>query len=133
MEWLLTVKSVFDLKDYVEEKKVKLVAIKLKGYASLWWENFKWDRECMGKTRIRSWSKMKRELHKRFIQDNYQQEVYLKYFSFKQCNLSMVDDTREFEFLMLMSDIKELEPQTIAHYIGELKENIADVIRLQPY
>ena len=41
LEWLLTVERVFDLKDYAEEKKVKLVTIKWKGYASLWWENLK--------------------------------------------------------------------------------------------
>ena len=67
----------------------------------------------MGKAKIKSWSKMKRELQKRFVQDTYQQEVYLKYFSFKQGNLSMVEYTHEFEFLILKCDINELEPQTI--------------------
>ena len=72
LEWLLTVDLVFDLKDYAEEQMVKLVAIKLKGYMSLWWENLKRDRESMGKGKIRKWSKMKRELQKRFIQETYQ-------------------------------------------------------------
>ena len=45
----------------------------------------------------------------------------------------MVDYTREFKFLLLKYDIKELEPQTIARYIGGLKESIADIVRLQPY
>ena len=45
----------------------------------------------------------------------------------------MADYTREFEFLILKYDIKEPESQTIARYIGELKESIANVIRLQPY
>ena len=35
LEWILTFERVFDLKNYVKEKKVKLVAVKLKGYASL--------------------------------------------------------------------------------------------------
>ena len=47
LEWLLTIERVFDLKEYAEEKKVKVV--KLKGYASLWWENLKRDRVHMGK------------------------------------------------------------------------------------
>ena len=38
----MTVEHVFDLKDYAKERNVKFVAIKLKGYASLWWENLKW-------------------------------------------------------------------------------------------
>ena len=42
----------------------------------------------------------------------------------------MAKYTCEFEFLMLKCDIKELEPQTIARYIGGLKESIGDVIRL---
>ena len=79
----MTVEHVFDLKEYAEEKKVKLVAVKLKIYASLWWENFMRDREHMGKAKSRSWSKMNREMQKRFVQDTYQQEVYLKYFSFE--------------------------------------------------
>ena len=34
---------------------------------------------------------------------------------------------------MLKYDIKEPEPQTIACYMGGLKESISDMIRLQPY
>ena len=30
LEWILIVEHVFDLKEYAEEKKVKLVAVKLK-------------------------------------------------------------------------------------------------------
>ena len=36
LEWILTVEHMFDLKDYAKEKKVKLVVVKLKSYASLW-------------------------------------------------------------------------------------------------
>ena len=43
-DWLYTVERIFDFKDYSEEKRVKLVAIKLKGYTSLWWENLKRER-----------------------------------------------------------------------------------------
>ena len=72
LEWFLTIECVFDLKEYAEERKEKLVPIKLKGYASLWWENLKRDREPMGKAKIKIWSKMKWELQKRFVQDTYQ-------------------------------------------------------------
>ena len=62
---------MFDLNDYAEETEVKLVVVKLKGYASLWLENLKRDKERMGKARIRSWSKMKQEMQNRFVQDTY--------------------------------------------------------------
>ena len=49
LEWILIVECVFDLKDYAEEKKVKLVAAKLKGYApyggrTLSWIESVWER-----------------------------------------------------------------------------------------
>ena len=37
LDWLRTVERVFDYKDIPEEKKVKLVALKLRKYASIWW------------------------------------------------------------------------------------------------
>ena len=55
LEWYLTIERVFDLKEYTEERKVKVVAIELKGYASLWWENLKRDREHVGKVKIITW------------------------------------------------------------------------------
>ena len=45
----------------------------------------------------------------------------------------MAEYNREFEFLTLKCDTKELESQTIARYIGGLKKSIANVIHLQPY
>ena len=36
LDWLRTVERVFDYKDVPDEKKVKLVALKLRKYASIW-------------------------------------------------------------------------------------------------
>ena len=40
---------------------------------------------------------------------------------------------REFEYLMLICDIEELEEQIIAQFLGGLKKEFANVIRLWPY
>jgi len=36
LEWLHTVERVFDYKDIPDDKKVKLVSLRLQRYASLW-------------------------------------------------------------------------------------------------
>lgn len=41
IDWINTVKWVFDLKDILDNYKVKLVAIKLRKYYSLRWEHLK--------------------------------------------------------------------------------------------
>jgi len=39
LKWLQTIQRVFEYNDVSQGKKVKLVALKLRKYASLWWEN----------------------------------------------------------------------------------------------
>ena len=39
LEWLHALERVFDYKDIPDDKKVKLVALRLRRYASLWWTN----------------------------------------------------------------------------------------------
>ena len=54
LEWLQTVERVFEYKNVPQDKKVKLVALKLRKYASLWWENVVKKRAKRGKPKIRS-------------------------------------------------------------------------------
>ena len=49
LDWLHTVERVLKYKDIPEEKKVKLVALRLHKYASLWWTNL-----CAKRIRKRS-------------------------------------------------------------------------------
>ncbi|GKV09282.1 hypothetical protein SLEP1_g20807 [Rubroshorea leprosula] len=62
INWLHTVERVLELKDIPDDNRVKLVAIKLKKHASIWWENLKHSREREGRNKIRTWEKMHREL-----------------------------------------------------------------------
>ncbi|EOY08446.1 Gag-pol polyprotein-like protein [Theobroma cacao] len=106
LDWLYTVEKVFELKDIPDEKRVKLVAIKLKKHASIWWESLKRQREREGRNKIRTWDKMRREL--------------------KQY-------TMEFEQLHQKCDVHEPKEQTVARYLRGLNVEIADVVQLQPY
>ena len=53
LDWLYTIESIFDFKEYSEERKVKLVDIKVKSCASLWWEYLKRERSREGRRPIR--------------------------------------------------------------------------------
>jgi hypothetical protein len=62
IDWLNTVERVFEYQDVLEEEKVKIVAIKLKKHASIWWEQLKMKRAREGKQKIITWEKMVKEL-----------------------------------------------------------------------
>ncbi|EOX94204.1 Uncharacterized protein TCM_003699 [Theobroma cacao] len=58
---------VFEFKDIPDEKCVKLVAIKLKKHASIWWENLKRQQEREGRNKIKIWDKIRQELKQAFV------------------------------------------------------------------
>ncbi|KAD4888720.1 hypothetical protein E3N88_20793 [Mikania micrantha] len=103
IDWLHTVERVFDLKDAPDHMKVKIVAIKLKKHASLWWEHLKRKRVQEGKHKIASWDKMK------------------------------PDFIMEFERLRMRCGADEDEEQLIARFLGSLRTDISDVVQLHPY
>ena len=95
IEWLHTVEHVFDFKDIPDERKVKLVAIKFKKHASIWWENLRRQREREGRSKICTWDKMKRELKCIFLPSHYRQDIFLKFHHLEQGNKSVAEYVAE--------------------------------------
>ena len=133
LDWLQTVERVFDFKEIPEERKVKLVALKLRKYASIWWSNVVAKRARKGKGKIRTWEKMKSKLKSKFLPPHYLQDNFLKLHHLKQGSKSVEEYTREFEQLLLKCDLKEDESQTLIRYLSGLNEEIAHVVELHPY
>ncbi|KAI4302095.1 hypothetical protein MLD38_037882 [Melastoma candidum] len=100
IDWMHTVECIFDYEEVLKERKVKLAALKLKKYASLWWENTNHQRRREGRDQIRTWSKMKRAIVKRFLPEHYQRDLYLKLQSLQQVS-SVSEYTRGFERFLL--------------------------------
>ena len=78
LDWLNTVERVFEYKDIPDDKKVKLVALKLRKYASIWWNNVISKRARKGKDKIRSWRKMRSKLRAKFLPPHYIQDNFTK-------------------------------------------------------
>jgi len=71
LDWLQTDERVFEYKDILDDKKVKLVALKLRKYASIWWANLLAKRARKGKGKIRTWTKMRDKLKSKFLPSHY--------------------------------------------------------------
>jgi hypothetical protein len=66
----------FKYKDVDEEKKVKHVVTKLKGHATLWWDELQDDRRRKCKQKIKSWDRMVAKLKAKFIPKDYQINLF---------------------------------------------------------
>ena len=78
LDWLQIVERVFEYKDISDDKKVKLVALKLRKYAAIWSANLVATRVRKGKGKIRTWAKMREKLKSKFLTSHYLQDNYLK-------------------------------------------------------
>jgi hypothetical protein len=46
LDWIRALDTYFDYEDFEEDKKVKHVVTRLKGHATLWWDELQADRCC---------------------------------------------------------------------------------------
>jgi hypothetical protein len=49
LDWIRALDKYFDYEDVEEDKKVKHAITRLKGHATLWWDELQADRHCKGK------------------------------------------------------------------------------------
>ncbi|GJS92900.1 putative reverse transcriptase domain-containing protein [Tanacetum coccineum] len=130
IDWLVAVEEVFEFKEVPENKRVLLIATKLRGRASAWWQQLKLTRERVGKPRITSWQKMKKCMRDNFIPYNYQRHMYQRLQNLKHGSKSVEDYTTEFYQLIARNDIQETEDQLVSRYIGGLRVQIMDSVNM---
>ncbi|KAJ9547218.1 hypothetical protein OSB04_019761 [Centaurea solstitialis] len=113
VEWLRIVERIFDYKQTTGENKVKIVALKLRKYASTWWLNTCLKRERAGKEKIRTWPKMKAKMKQKFLPTYYVQQSFSQLHSLKQGTGTVEEYSREFGYLLMKCDVPEDDHQTL--------------------
>ena len=106
LEWLHTVEWILEYKEIPDDKKVRLVALRLCKYALLWWTNLCVKQVRNHKDKIRTWEKMKNNLKAGFLPTSYVQDSYSQLHNLTQVNMSVDEYAREFEKLLIEFDIQ---------------------------
>jgi hypothetical protein len=71
IDWVSSLDKYFDYEKIDDEKKVKHDVTRLKGHATLWWDELQADIRCKVKSKIKSWDRMVVKLKARFIPKDY--------------------------------------------------------------
>jgi hypothetical protein len=72
LDWIRDLDKYLDYEDVEEDKKIKHVVTRLKGHATLWWDELSADRCWKGKKKIKSWDRMVAKMKAKFIPRDYQ-------------------------------------------------------------
>lgn len=130
LDWLSAIEKFFEWKDLSDSKRVKLVATRLRGLASTWWDQVQEARMRKGKDKIRSWSKMKAKMREQFLPANYSQSIYQQFHKLQQGARSVREYTEEFHRLSLRTDLSETKDQQVARYLVGLRIQLQDDLSL---
>jgi hypothetical protein len=68
LDWVRAMEKYFDYEDIEEDKMVKHAVTRLKGHATLWWDELQAERRSNGKKKIKSWDRMVAKMKAKFIQ-----------------------------------------------------------------
>jgi hypothetical protein len=96
LDWIRSMDKHFDYEDVDEEKKVKQAVTRLKGHATLWWDELQAEKRGKGKQRIKSWDMMIAKLKAKFIPKDYQINLFKKLQNLRQKGMMVKAYTKEF-------------------------------------
>jgi hypothetical protein len=126
LDWIRALDTYFDYEDVEEDKKVKHVVTRLKGHATLWWDELQADRRCQGKQKIKSWDRMIAKMKAKFIPRDYQITLFRRMQNLRQKLMTVKEYTEEFYRLNIRAGHRESNDEKVARYMNGLRYKIQD-------
>ena len=93
MDWINALNKYFDFEEIEDKKKVRYAATKMKGHASILWDELQIHRERIGRTKIKSWDKMLRNIKSHFMPKHYQLNLIRQLQNLSQKTMSIQEYT----------------------------------------
>jgi hypothetical protein len=130
LDWIRALDTYFDYEDVEEDKKVKHVVTRLKGHATLWWDELQADRCCKGKQKIKSWDRMIMKMKAKFIPIDYQITLFRRMQNLRQKLMTVKEYTEEFYKLNIRVGHQESDDEKATRYMNGLRYDIQDEMRM---
>lgn len=96
LDWQISVDRLFEVMGVPENKQVKMVAIRLKSTAAVWWDKLVIQRQRKRKGPVKTWRRMKQYMMDKFLPEDYEQILYKMYIECSQGKRTVTEYTAEF-------------------------------------
>jgi hypothetical protein len=130
LDWIRSMDKYFDYEDVDEEKRVRHVVTRLKGHATLWWDELQAERRSKGKQKIKNWDRMVAKLKAKFMPKYYQINLFRKLQNLRQKGMTVKEYTEEFYKLNIRTGQREKDEEKVSRYINGLRYEIQDEINM---
>jgi hypothetical protein len=131
LDWIRDLDTYFDYEDIEEDKKFRHAIMRLKGHASLWWDELQVDRHCQGKQKIKSWDRMIAKMKAKFIPRDYQISLFRRMQNLRQKLMTVKECTGDFYRLNIRQTHRECNDEKVARYMNGLRYEIQDEMSME--
>jgi hypothetical protein len=126
LDWIRALDKYFDYEDVEEYKKVKHVVGRLKGNATLWWDELQANKHYKGKKKIKSWDRMIVKMKEKFIPKDYQITLFRRMKNLRQKMMTVKEYTEEFYNPNIKAGHQESDDEKVVRYMNGLRYDIQD-------
>jgi hypothetical protein len=130
LDWIRSMEKHFDYEYVDEERRVKHVVTRLKGHATLWWDELQVERRSKGKQKIKNWDRMVAKLKAKFMPKDYQIHLFRKLQNLRQKGMKVKVSTEEFYRLNIRTGQREKDEEKVARYINCLRYEVQDELSM---
>ena len=124
LDWIRALDKYFDYEDVKEDRKVRHAITRLKGHATLWWDELHADICYKGKQKIKSLDRMVAEMKAKFIHKDYQITLFQRMKNLRQKMMSMKEYTEEFYRINIRAGHRESDDEKFSRYMNGIQYDI---------
>jgi len=94
MDWISALDKYFDYGEVDDKNKVKFAVTKLKGHATIWWDELQTSKMRKRKSKIKQWDKMVSKMKAKFMPKDYQLNLFKQLQNLRQKGMFVKEYTK---------------------------------------
>lgn len=130
LDWVHTIGHILEFKQVPDDRRVGLIATQFRGCTTTWWQQIRHTRTRQGRSKIATWPKLQKHLHREFLPFNYRSTLFQSLHNLRQGSQTVAEYAADFHQLIARVDVGNSPEQLAARFLAGLRPNYQDTLNL---